>query len=277
MATTLEQKLNLILNEKQTKILPENIKKGVNYFDIEGTLEAGGIDTSDATAKTTDIVKGKTAYVNGEKITGTIQEIGGSIYSADTVWVDNDLNTLMMQDDSRNYDAVIRSNGGLGIGANVDVVAKAIDLTGDKIIKGQTILGVEGTAEAGGSQYEEIKLSELQVGDSIIGIRVKYKPTEVTDETLPVFEEVQGKMNGLIWMGVDSDGENSNRLVFSCCAALGGTYCGCYSELFKRVDSSWTPLSTSELHILTSPLPIGYINPTDIPKLDNCISIIKVK
>lgn len=41
MSTTLEQKLNLILNEKQTKILPENIKKGVNYFDIEGTLEKG--------------------------------------------------------------------------------------------------------------------------------------------------------------------------------------------------------------------------------------------
>lgn len=41
MSTTLEQKLNLILNEKQTKILPENIKKGVSYFDIEGTLEEG--------------------------------------------------------------------------------------------------------------------------------------------------------------------------------------------------------------------------------------------
>lgn len=81
MATTLEQKLNLILNEKQTKILPENLKKGVNYFDIEGTLENSGIDTSDATATRDDILYPKTAYVKEQKITGNIQPH----YAADSV------------------------------------------------------------------------------------------------------------------------------------------------------------------------------------------------
>ena len=39
MSTILEQNLNLILNEKETKILPENIKKDVQIFNIVGTLE----------------------------------------------------------------------------------------------------------------------------------------------------------------------------------------------------------------------------------------------
>ena len=41
MSTQLEQNLNLILNEKETKIIPENIKKGVQIFDVTGTLESG--------------------------------------------------------------------------------------------------------------------------------------------------------------------------------------------------------------------------------------------
>jgi hypothetical protein len=61
--------LNAIYNEKQTKIKPENIKKGVQIFDILGTHE--NLDTTDATATAGDIAKDKTAYVNGEKITGT--------------------------------------------------------------------------------------------------------------------------------------------------------------------------------------------------------------
>lgn len=130
----------------------------------------------------------------------------------------------------------------------------------------------------GGSQYEEIKLSELQVGDSIIGIRVNSVPTEVTEEdNLAVFAETETMRNGLLWVGEVSGSETSTKLVFSCVGAFRGTYYGCHSELFKRVDSTWSKLTDSELHILTSPMPIGYINPTDIPKLDACISVIKVK
>lgn len=78
MSTVLETKLNEILNEKTQKIIPDNIKSGVTIFGVNG--EYKGLDTSDATAKAQEIFKGKTAYVNGEKITGTYEETssGGS-------------------------------------------------------------------------------------------------------------------------------------------------------------------------------------------------------
>ena len=73
--TELQQNLQDILKEKEEKILPENIKNGVTIFGVEGTLTGeGGVDTSDATATAEDILTGKTAYANGEKLIGTMPE-----------------------------------------------------------------------------------------------------------------------------------------------------------------------------------------------------------
>ncbi len=54
-------------------LVAENIAKDVTIFGITGTHQggsSGGTDTSDATATSADILSGKTAYVNGVKITG---------------------------------------------------------------------------------------------------------------------------------------------------------------------------------------------------------------
>ena len=69
-------------------LIPEYIKEGITLSGITGTLKV--LDTSDATAKPEDITKGKTAYVNGVKITGTkitreILKIGDYVeYTPDT-------------------------------------------------------------------------------------------------------------------------------------------------------------------------------------------------
>lgn len=71
MATNLERDLKAILNEKATKLKPENLKKDITCLGITGTMESG-IDTSDATATANDIVNPTTAYVKDKKIVGNI-------------------------------------------------------------------------------------------------------------------------------------------------------------------------------------------------------------
>lgn len=52
-----------------SELVASYIKSGVTIGGITGTLEV--LDTSDANATSEDILSGKTAYVKGEKITGT--------------------------------------------------------------------------------------------------------------------------------------------------------------------------------------------------------------
>ncbi|MGN1327202.1 MAG: leucine-rich repeat protein, partial [Clostridia bacterium] len=61
---------SLVTVNGDSDLKPENIKEGVSIFGIEGKLA----DTSDADATENDISKGKTAYVNNEKIVGTFVE-----------------------------------------------------------------------------------------------------------------------------------------------------------------------------------------------------------
>lgn len=65
-----------IADTEQAKIIPENIKKDTVILGVTGTFE-GGTDTTDATATAADILVGKTAYVNGVKLTGTIETYTG--------------------------------------------------------------------------------------------------------------------------------------------------------------------------------------------------------
>lgn len=59
------------------KVIPANIKKDVSILGVTGILEEK-IDTSDATATSSDILSGKTAYVDDVKVTGKCT------YDADT-------------------------------------------------------------------------------------------------------------------------------------------------------------------------------------------------
>lgn len=62
-------------------LVAANIASGVSIFGVAGTHSS--IDTSDATATDADIVSGKTAYVDGSKVTGTL--VVQNYYTGSTV------------------------------------------------------------------------------------------------------------------------------------------------------------------------------------------------
>lgn len=113
--TELRQKINNIVEEKNTKVVPENIRAGRTMFDVEGTF------SSDANATASDILKDKTAYVNGEKIEGTYEPLDTSdanatasdIMKDKTAYV-NGVKVVGTHEDASGeseYNAIIKDNG----------------------------------------------------------------------------------------------------------------------------------------------------------------------
>lgn len=140
MATN--QYFNKIIVGTETKldltgdtITAADLKKGVKAHDKSGAPIVGtndfDVNSQDATAAVAEILTGKTAYVRGEKLTGTMPNNGAV--------------TGKIATKAGKYTVPMGFHDGSGeVSIDADEQAKII---GGNIKQGITILGVEGTLE----------------------------------------------------------------------------------------------------------------------------------
>jgi hypothetical protein len=135
---------------------PSHVAKGKTFTSSSGLKVVGThecLDTSDATAKASDIISGKTAYVNGEKITGSIEEIGaGDIVEFNEF--DNMIGEILEFDDEECFTigASATSNIALRNGSGVFIKGFAYRLgnaTPEDVVAGKTFTSKNGARLVG--------------------------------------------------------------------------------------------------------------------------------
>ena len=139
-------------------VTADKLLKGATAHDasgeqITGTMEPG-IDTSDATATVNDIAKDKTAYVNGEKVTGSVNEVttDGTILASDNMTFETVDSTkyIKIGNITRYVDMLFRKSASLYVRVKAASFgnATAADVAEGKTFTSTAGLKVTGTAKA---------------------------------------------------------------------------------------------------------------------------------
>lgn len=165
---TLQEKSVDIIDNGATEVVPDSDYYGLSKVNINTNVPTG-IDTSDANATVNDIVSGKTAYVNGEKVTGILPLFPNSRTFTVDGGITNDTENNRIQIHTINTTKqILDSNLNMEFNGEYSDVANAVGLTPEKLVKGNTILGVEGTVDPEGVQITDYFNTIPEDGQNLI-------------------------------------------------------------------------------------------------------------
>mgnify|MGYP002706005620 CR=1 FL=1 len=153
-------------------IVAKNIKAGVTILGVEG--DSNVVDTEDATAAAGEIITGKTAYVGGQKVTGSMASNGD---------VSEDITEVAQK---------VTVPAGYTTGGTVQIAAaEQAKIVSGNIKAGTTILGVEGK-----TSVVDTEDADAAAGDLLEGKTAYVNGQKVTGTTtLPVISLADGVLS----------------------------------------------------------------------------------
>ena len=204
MSNTIDNQL-LILEGTKAQIKQALIDKNINISDNDSFRSyADKIDTytEDATVVAEDIEKGKIAYAKGEKVIGSLETLGKASQAfmealSITDYAGTNTTKIRLTVPYLEDKKIIKAPLQIFVDMDKILVASQLGITPEKIVEGNTILGVQGTGKTSEDLEEQLNAQdEIIASQAAIIAQLKSllsdKASNITTETITAVNEILG-------------------------------------------------------------------------------------